>query len=163
MNRSLEREVASLGKQSVMQLRTRFAELFSERPRSGNRVWLTRRITWRLQAIREGDLSERARQRAAELANDADLRTKPPRNPLPRPEPRVAEREPVPTKADRRLPPVGTVITRSYKGTLLKVLVRPDGFEFGGAIYRSLSAVAKQITGSHLNGFAFFGLTGGQR
>jgi hypothetical protein len=40
-------------------------------------VWLVKRIAWRMQALAEGDLSERARRRAAELANDADLRLSP--------------------------------------------------------------------------------------
>jgi hypothetical protein len=45
-----------------------------------NKSWLIKRIAWRLQALAEGDLSERARQRAKELANDADLRLSPPKS-----------------------------------------------------------------------------------
>ena len=57
---------------------------------------------------------------------------------------------------DKALP--GTVITRRYKGQLVQVKVLPKGFEFEGELYKSLSAVAKQITGSHWNGYRFFNL-----
>jgi hypothetical protein len=55
-------------------LRARFEELFGEESRSSNHAHLFRRIAWRLQANAEGDLSERARKRALELAEDAGLR-----------------------------------------------------------------------------------------
>jgi hypothetical protein len=71
-------EVATLQRLSVGQLRLRFAELFGETTKASNRTWLVKRIIWRLQALAEGDLSERARRRAAELARDADLRLNPP-------------------------------------------------------------------------------------
>jgi hypothetical protein len=61
-------EVATLQRLSVGQLRQRFAELFGETTKASNRTWLIKRIVWRLQALAEGDLSERARRRAAELA-----------------------------------------------------------------------------------------------
>ena len=67
-------EMATLQRLSVGQLRQRFAELFGEATAASNRTWLTKRIVWRLQALAEGDLSERARRRAQELARDADLR-----------------------------------------------------------------------------------------
>jgi len=57
---------------------------------------------------------------------------------------------------DDRLPPPGTILTRPYKGRLLQVQVLPEGFEYDGQVYASLSAVAKAITGSHCNGFLFF-------
>jgi hypothetical protein len=71
-------EVATLQRLSIGQLRQRFAELFGETTHASNRTWLIKRIAWRLQALAEGDLSERARRRAAELARDADLRLNPP-------------------------------------------------------------------------------------
>src|SRR6202163_822474 len=72
-------EVHALERLTIADLRERFAELFGEPTRATNRIWLIRRLAWRLQALAEGDLSERARRRAAELANDADLRLSPPR------------------------------------------------------------------------------------
>jgi hypothetical protein len=64
----------------------------------------------------------------------------------------------VEARPDGRLPPPGTVLTRPYKGRSLQVQVLPHGFEFDGQVYRSLSAVARAITGSHCNGFLFFRL-----
>jgi hypothetical protein len=146
-------EVATLRHLTVGQLRQRFAEVFGDATAASNRTWLIKRIAWRLQALAEGDLSQRARQRAAELANDADLRLNPPRA-----KPAVVPLEPaaVPAPPDRRLPPPGTILLRPYQGRQLQVQVLADGFAFNGAVYPSLSAVAKAITGTHCNGFHFF-------
>jgi hypothetical protein len=148
-------EVAALQRLSVGQLRQRFAELFGEATAASNRTWLLKRIAWRLQALAEGDLSQRARQRAAELARDADLRLNPPPSKAttttPPPEP-VG----IPAPVDQRLPPPGTILTRPYKGQLVQVQVLTEGFAYAGRVYASLSAVAKAVTGSHTNGFLFF-------
>jgi hypothetical protein len=58
----------------------------------------------------------------------------------------------------------GAVLTREYRGQTIQVTVLPEGFEYDGEVYRSLTAVAKAITGSHWNGPLFFGLrkTGGK-
>jgi len=74
-------ELTQLGHLTIGELRQKYAELFGHPTQTGNKVWLVRRLAWRLQALAEGDLSERARQRAAELACDADLRLSPPRTP----------------------------------------------------------------------------------
>jgi hypothetical protein len=154
-------EMATLQRLSVGQLRQRFAELFGEATAASNRTWLTKRILWRLQALAEGDLSERARRRAAELARDADLRLNPPRAKTET----AAPPEPVsvPAPVDPRLPPPGTILTRPYKGQLLQVQVLTDGFAYAGTVYLSLSAVAKAITGTHTNGYHFFRNTLNQR
>ena len=59
----------------------------------------------------------------------------------------------------------GSVITRQYKGETLLVHVLTSGFAYEGEVYRTLSAVAKAITGTHTNGFLFFrmGKYGGAR
>ncbi len=111
-----------------------------------------------MQANAEGDLSERARRRAMELANDSDLRVTPPREPKPAPD---AERrtKTVATKvrtSDNLLP--GTVLKREYKGRTVHVKVLADGFEYEGERYKSLTAVAKAVTGKHWNGYHFFNL-----
>lgn len=157
------REVAALKRMTPKELRARYAETFGEPTSSGNRTWLVRRIAWRLQALAEGDLSARARARAAELARDADLRVIPPRGPGGAPTSGPVRTGTVPPiAADPRLPPPGSVLTRRYKGADVHVKVLAAGFEYAGAVYPSLSAVAKAVTGSHLNGFAFFKLnTGG--
>jgi len=147
-------EVATLQRLSVGQLRQRFAELFGETTKASNRTWLVKRILWRMQALAEGDLSERARRRAAELARDADLRLNPPQHKanMTTPPPQDV---PIPAPVDQRLPPPGTILTRPYKGQLVQVQVLTDGFAYAGRVYASLSAVAKAITGSHTNGFLF--------
>jgi hypothetical protein len=156
---NITQELAALRRMTPQQLRARYAEVFGERPSTKNKGWLLKRLAWRLQALAEGDLSERARRRAAELANDADLRSTPPRpaRAAAAPAPPVAAPAAVPRPpADQRLPPPGTVLTRPYKGQVLQVRVLAGGFEYEGAVYRSLSAVARAITGSHCNGFLFF-------
>jgi hypothetical protein len=147
-------EVAALQRLTIGQLRQRFAEVFGEATPASNRTWLVKRIAWRLQAQAEGDLSERARRRAAELAQDADLRLNPPRSKSPATTP--PEPVSVPAPIDHRLPPPGTILTRPYKGQLVQVQVLTDGFAYAGRVYPSLSAVAKAVTGSHTNGFLFF-------
>jgi hypothetical protein len=154
---NIAKEVAALKRMTVTELRIKYAEVFGEETRGNNKPWLIKRIAWRLQALAEGDLSERARQRAAELANDADLRVMPPRTfPLAVAAPERSKTATLPVTADQRLPVPGSILTRVYKGETLQVQVLADGFEFESQRYKSLSAVAKAITGSHCNGFLFF-------
>src|SRR4051812_24723292 len=99
------REVAALQRSTVKELRTRYAEVFGEETPAHNKVWLVKRVAWRLQALAEGDLTERARRRAAELACDADLRLNPPAV-----KSAAEAEEPAATRvlrfqADERLPP----------------------------------------------------------
>ena len=61
--------------------------------------------------------------------------------------------EPPAKPRDPRLPPVGTVIHRAHKGEVHEITVLEDGFEYGGAHYRSLSRIAKVVTGTSWNGF----------
>jgi Protein of unknown function (DUF2924) len=157
MLESLAAEIAALPRLRVSELRVRFAEVCGEPTPSHNKVWLVKRIAWRLQARAEGDLSERARRRAAELAADADLRLSAPAANAEgtKGQQSVTVRIPV----DDRLPRPGTILTRRYKGRTLQVEVLEHGFAFEGRTYRSLSAVAKAVTGSHCSGNFFFGLT----
>jgi hypothetical protein len=161
MHLNVTKEVASLRKLPMQELRARYAETFGESTNANNKAWLVKRIAWRLQANAEGNLSERAQRRAAELANDADLRLSPPK---PKEIPPAADRTvvaTVPLNRGERLPPPGSVLTRAYKGETLHVTVLADGFEYEGERYKSLSAVAKAITGQHCNGYLFFRLTKG--
>lgn len=143
-------ELANLEQKTAGELAEVYAELFGEACRSRNKKWLVRRIIWRMQANVEGDLSERARQRAAELADGAEVRTTPPKD---------FSVAPTPAR-DPRLPLPGNTIIRKYKGCTLEVHVKTNGFEYEGEVYKSLSLVAKTITGSHCNGFRFFKLGG---
>src|SRR5256884_8273328 len=101
MSPNVARELSTLQRLTVPQLRLRYAEVFHETTNANNRIWLVKKIAWRLQALAEGDLSQRALQRAAELANDADLRLNPPLTiPLPVP----AETPPPRAQSADRLP-----------------------------------------------------------
>ncbi len=165
MQLNIAKEVAALRRLTTKQLRDKYGELFQEPTLANNRAWLVKRLAWRLQALAEGGLSERARQRAAELVNEADLRLLPPKeSPVAEAADQTCTRT-LRNQADDRLPPPGSILTRVYKGETLQVHVRADGFEFEGQFYGSLSAVAKAITGAHCNGFLFFRLSpkGGQR
>jgi len=158
MHVNVDKEVAALEAMTVAELRSRYGEVFGEESRVRQKTWLVRRIVWRLQALVEGGLSERARRRAAELANDADLRLYPPA--APRTMTAGRDSNATSEQPDPRLPPVGQTIRRLYKGRVLYVRILPKGFEFEGTVYPSLSSVAKVITGSHTNGFLFFRLQG---
>jgi len=156
----IQKELAALDAMGVRELRERYDEVFGEAARSSNRRWLQRRVAWRIQMLAEGDLAtrtiERVQSKAATLARDADLRVRPPTGPM---NIDVSERTitgGLPTGRDERVPPPGAVLVRVFKGREHRVTVRANGFEYGGDIYESLSAVAHAISGSHWNGYHFF-------
>lgn len=161
MNRALKTEIDSLRTMTVGQLRRKHLELFGEESRSNHKEFLFKRLAWRMQAVAEGGLSERARRRAMEIANDADIRIRAPKNVF------AGETLPPFTHAavvsvdpagDPRLPMTGSTVSRDYKGRRISVGVRENGFEYDGKIYRSLSSIAREVTGTKWNGFLFFGL-----
>ena len=82
---NLADDLAALPTLTMAQLRNRYTELFGEARHATNKTWLIRRLAWRMQALALGELSQRARDRAAQLANDADLRLSSPRRPLNQP------------------------------------------------------------------------------
>ena len=153
-------EVARMKRMTSRQLAEKYVEVFGEQTRSKNKQWLVKRIIWRMQANAEGGLSDRAKQRALEIANDADLRTKAPaKRSKPKAQPTTRKKvAKIETKHDSRLPLPGTELTRTYKGYEYYVKVLPNGFDYAGEIYRSLSAVAIAITGTKMSGFKFFGI-----
>ncbi len=153
MSETIHQQLKHLQRLSAKELRQRYGEVFGDEARTWNRTWLVRRLAWRLQSLAEGGLSERAKKRAAELANDADLRLTPPVARVPDVATVAVERL---VDQDDRLPPPGTILTRSYKGSTIRVQVLEKGFAYEGELYKSLSAVAKAVTGSHCNGFLFF-------
>ncbi len=106
-----------------------------------------------LQAKDEGGLSERALLRAGVIADESLVRVTPPRQ--------KTKKDPestVPADWDHRLPPPGNLIERRYKGRMVRVLVLTEGFEYEGERYKSLTAIARVISGTHCNGFLFFKL-----
>jgi len=159
---AMRKQIDELSRMTVGQLRPKYLQVFGEESRSNHRQFLFRRIAWRIQALAEGGLSERARRRALEIANDADLRIRAPKTkfgPDVTLDPTLSVSRKVASALDPRLPPPGTYLEREYKGRRVIVKVLVNGFEFDGEIYRSLSAIASEVAGTKWNGFLFFNLT----
>ncbi len=154
-------EIEKLRRASLAALREKHREVFQEETQCRHREHLFRRIAWRLQALDEGDLSERARERASEIARDADLRIVAPRDFFvsggKRIETTSGDRDR--RQQDNRLPLPGTLLSRKWKGRTILVEVLPNGFRYENSHYPSLSAIAVAVTGTRWNGLAFFGLT----
>ena len=154
-------EIENLRRMSLAGLREKYREVFQEETRCRHREHLFRRIAWRLQALVDGDLSERARTRAVAIAQDADLRVIAPRDFFSvegtRVETTPGDRDR--PDQDRRLPLPGVVLSRKWKGRTVLVEVLAKGFRYQSLYYPSLSAVALAVTGTRWNGLAFFGLT----
>ena len=160
MNPTVIAAIEQLRGLTVAALKTRFRELFGEESKSSNKQFLFRRIAWRMQANAEGDLSERARRRASEIASDGDLRTRAPKG-FVTGSSCGGERsvDGSPRQRDWRLPAPGTLLTRRVDDRQIVVKVLGDGFEYESRRYRSLSAIAREVTGTRWNGLLFFGLT----
>src|SRR5450432_963449 len=153
-------EIESLCRANLAALREKYREVFQEETRVRHREHLFRRIAWRLQALAEGELSERARGRAHQIARDADLRMVAP------PDFFTVDGERVRTvqgdrnrrEQDSRLPLPGALLSRKWKGRTILVEVLAKGFRYENRHYSSLSAIAVAVTGTRWNGLAFFGL-----
>lgn len=154
----LAREIGQIQGFGLSELRTKHLGLFGEEPKSKNLPFLRRKIGFRIQEDLEGGLSEAARERIRELvpARQGSVVT-----PQAQVLPLVVANRPVRTTSrDPRLPAAGSTLSRTFKGFTHEVQVTEDGFTYRGRWYRSLSAIAREITGSSWNGFLFFGLRG---
>lgn len=162
-------QLAALEHMTVGQLAARYRELYGVPTRTRNKPYLRKRLAWRIQELAEGEIAmgamarvhERVALLGAELPERWRMRiaaqqgTRPafsaagastsgPLSPL---EPR-----------DPRVPPVGTTLTRIFKGAQHTVVVCREGFEYMGVQFKTLSAVSRHITGVPWNGFEFFRL-----
>jgi hypothetical protein len=142
---------------TVAELREKHLELFGAETRSRHKDQLFKRLAWRIQELEFGGLSERAKRRAEGIANDLDARFLPPRRPT-NAEDRPHEVLPIRLASAAPHPAPGTILTREYRGEVHQVTALERGFEYGGKGYRSLSGVARAITGTHWNGYVFFAL-----
>jgi hypothetical protein len=158
MDKAVIRSIEELGSLKIPVLKKRYRELFGEESKSSNKTFLFRRIAWRLQANAEGDLSERARRRASDIADDRDLRVRAPKEFVARPESGFGSIDRTGSPKDYRLPEPGTLLTRRLGDRQIVVKVLTDGFEYESRRYRSLSAIAREVTGTRWNGLLFFGL-----
>ena len=159
MSLNINKEIARMKRMATAELKDHFEDVCGHTPRSHNRDWLVKKIAWQLQAAEEGGLPERVRQRALAMADDADLRK--------RPSPTFTQQIEIANEQtclvndetrDPRVPQPGTILSKTYKGQKITVLVGQDDFEFNGETYKTLSAIANVVTGSHVNGFTFFKL-----
>jgi len=148
---ALAAQIEALRKLTTAELKGRYRKVFGEATKSNNKPYLLKRIAFRLQEKKYGGLSPRARQRAEQLGKDAPIRRRPDlkKGGLTPERPR-----------DPRLPKVGTVLRREFGGKEHTATVLSDGFDYRGKHFRSLSAVAKAVTGTSWNGYGFFGLLG---
>ena len=146
-------DLAALSRMTGAELAEKYLVLFGQSARTHNKDFLRKRLAWRIQELAEGGLSERALARIEELGGNAlatwrrPVRTGTPG--APRPQSRGAARDP-------RLPAAGTVVRRVHGTTEHSVTVLDDGFEYRGERYRSLSKIARVITGTPWNGYLFF-------
>jgi Protein of unknown function (DUF2924) len=137
---ALEAEIRRLPDLSLAELRARWKALFGNpAPKSLRRKFLARAVAYQMQVLAYGGLSASAKRQLGEIAaalrrGDADA-----------------------AGVARKIRP-GTQMIRQWLDKTHTVTAMPDGFEWNGQIYKSLSAIAKQITGTHWNGYAFFGI-----
>jgi hypothetical protein len=131
-------QIAALKGKSTSELRAMWRELFGHEAPVLGRRYLEDRLAYRVQELRYGGLSGRARRKLGALAGQL--------------EPKAARR-----RDPARLLP-GTELRRQWQGVEYVVRVREDDFEYDGRPYRSLSAIARAIAGSRWNGWTFFGL-----
>jgi hypothetical protein len=150
--------IGDLRNAKVASLKTKYREVFGEESKSSNQQFLFRRIAWRMQANAEGDLSERARRKAADIADDRDLRMRAPKEFVARPDSGSGSIDRTRPPKDSRLPAPGALLTRRFCDRQIVVKVLADGFEYESRRYRSLSAIAREVTGTRWNGLLFFGL-----
>jgi DUF2924 family protein len=150
--------IDELPQSKVAALQKRYRELFGQESKSSNKQFLFRRIAFRLQASAEGDLSERARRRATEIADDRDLRVRAPKEFVTRPDSGFQSVDRSRPPKDGRLPEPGSLLTRRVGDQQIVVTVLKEGFEYESRRYRSLSAIAREVTGTRWNGLLFFGL-----
>ncbi len=124
-------------------LKRQWRELFGTEPPPFNRAYLQSRLAYRIQELAYGGLRPETRTRLEALGEQLDGGN-------------VVLRR---VRADSR-PLAGTRLVREWQGVQHVVTVRADDFEYEGRPYKSLSAVARHITGTRWNGWTFFGLKG---
>ena len=165
MSESIEQTIAALRRMTPAQLRQQIPERLRRGVAIGQQGLLVQAdcladpVASGRNAFRAGSPEGRGTGPRRRHPHDA---TSPPRSLLRVPT-QLTLPAPSQLTAHDRLPIPGTVLTRKYRGRQIEVKVLPNAFEYDGQNYRSLTAVAKAITGSHWNGHLFFGLTTAQR
>ena len=152
MKEDILARILALKTASLTELQKEYSALYSsQKASSNNKTYLWQRIAYRIQELEYGGLPKEAQNKAKELAREYD----PINNKVLRPDNGAAKHY---VSRDRRLPLPGTIITKNYKGTDIRVKILEKGFEYNGKVYRSLTSIAKEVTGSHWNGYLFLNL-----
>ena len=146
MNDEIIRKLAELEKLPFKGLKQRWREAFGSEPPGYNRFFLTKRLAYHIQEQAFGGVSEPTKAKLRRLIKAEGY------DDLGRPTATGSR----PLAADTIVP--GTVLVREYQEKRYSVTVMEDGYEFEGRPYRSLTAIARRITGTNWNGPAFFGL-----
>ena len=153
MREDILSQILALKEMKSEELLTKHKEVFGGQcPKINNAENLRKKISYRIQEIAHGGLSDVAKTRLEQLITVYD----PINNRLLRKT--TGKESGVKIKRDRRLPIPGSIITKIYKGVEIKVKVHEKGFEYDGKPYRTLSQVASVLTGNHWNGYLFFNL-----
>src|SRR6478672_8946615 len=137
MTDSVLAQLAALKTAPVADLKQKWRDLFDREPPPYNRRFLESRLAYRIQELAYGGLSEETVERLDALADELDGKASGRRS-------LVANR-----------PIAGTRLIREWKGVEHCVTVRQADFEYQGRPYKSLSAVARTITGTRWNGLVF--------
>ena len=133
--------LAALKAMSVNELKTEWQAMFDAPAPNNSRTFLESRLAYRIQELIYGGPDKQTRRLLDLLADEVEGTLK-----------RKAQ------IADPRNPVVGTKLIREWDGVAHTVTVLKEGFEWGGKRYKSLSAVARAVTGTRWNGYRFFGL-----
>lgn len=149
-------QIMELKEKPLGDLKTKYGELFpGQKASSNNKIFLWRKIAYRLQELEHGGISAETQSKIQQLIQQYDpinnKALRPDSTPTKQPKKSSLSR-------DKRLPIPGTVITKEYKGISLQIKVLDSGFEYNNKIYKSLTAIAKEVTGAHWNGYLFFNL-----
>ena len=148
---SLITEIMALKNAPLESIKVKYAALYGQDgPSSSNKVFLWRKIAYRLQELEYGGLPDDTKNRINELIKRYD----PVNNNTLRPKKNPGKEGK--NGRDKRLPIPGAIIRKEYKDQLIEVKVLENGFEYQGKAYKTLSSVATAVTGDHVNGYTFF-------
>jgi ABC-type cobalt transport system substrate-binding protein len=151
MKENILSRILALKTASLPELQKEYGTLYDgKKAPSTNKTYLWQKIAYRIQELEYGGLPEEAQNKAKELTQEYD----PINNKALRPNCTMKQS----MLRDKRLPVPGTLITKNYKGANIQVKVLEKDFEYNGKVYKTLTKIAKEITGSHWNGYLFFSL-----
>lgn len=142
MTASVLQQLNELQEMDMSDLKETWKNYFETDPPKFNRSNIERKIAYRIQELAFSGLSNETRERIKQMSRNLS--------------PNSAQR-------NKDLPPVGTILTREYKGIEHRVTILADGFEYQNMKYKNLSVIARTITGTRWSGPVFFGLKKGAK